>query len=377
MTTQTTPNPIRETLAETAARLSADFDTRAAEHDMADSFVAENFACLKEEGLVSAAVPAELGGGGAGPAELADMLRLLGRGCGSTALAFAMHTHLVAVPAWRWRHQPAARAAVEPLLRRVAQEGIFVATSGGSDWIGSSGRAERAEGGWRVHAKKNFASGSPVATLFNSSAIAGDKIIHFAAPFSAPEVKRRDTWRALGMRGTGSGEVELDGFFVPDDKVALMRDAGQWHPIWHIIATTALPLIYAVYLGVAESARDMAIAMVRGRANVSRRMVGEMDSALWAARVAVQDMLAVAERPERSFETVNAGMFGRRAAEEATLKTVALAMELAGGPGFFRAAGLERRFRDVQGARYHPMRRELQETFAGTLALGEDVSRIF
>jgi hypothetical protein len=32
-------------------------------------------------------------------------------------------------------------------------------------------------------------------------------------------------------------------------------------------------------------------------------------------------------------------------------------MELAGGAGFYRAAGLERRFRDMQGARYHPLQR--------------------
>jgi alkylation response protein AidB-like acyl-CoA dehydrogenase len=31
-------------------------------------------------------------------------------------------------------------------------------------------------------------------------------------------------------------------------------------------------------------------------------------------------------------------------------------MEVAGGAGFFREAGLERLFRDVQGARYHPVR---------------------
>ena len=30
-------------------------------------------------------------------------------------------------------------------------------------------------------------------------------------------------------------------------------------------------------------------------------------------------------------------------------------MELAGGAGFYRAAGLERRFRDIQAARYRPL----------------------
>ena len=65
-------------------------------------------------------MPRELGGGGAEVAELADMLRILAHSCSSTALAFSMHTHQVAIPAWRWRHQKVA--AVEPLLKRVANE---------------------------------------------------------------------------------------------------------------------------------------------------------------------------------------------------------------------------------------------------------------
>jgi alkylation response protein AidB-like acyl-CoA dehydrogenase len=376
MATGTMDRPKAETLAETAARLSAEFETRAAAHDLDDSFVAENFARLKEEGLVSAAVPAELGGGGASITELGEMLRILGRGCASTALALAMHTHQVATAAWRWRNAPPAKAAVEPLLRRIAAERIVLVTSGGSDWIGSSGKAEKVEGGWRVSAQKAFASASPVGDLFMTTAIGGDKILHFGTPFN-DQVKRKDNWRTLGMRGTGSGAVEIDGLFVPDDKVALLRPAGEWHPLWQIIATTAIPLIYCVYLGVAEAARDIALDLVRKRPGASRRLVGEMDAALWTARAVMQAGVAVAELPVRSYETVNEAMLARRQAEVSVLRTVELAMELAGGPGFFRAAGLERRFRDVQGARYHPMRRELQETFSGAMALGEDVSRIY
>lgn len=366
-------------LVEIAQLLAAEFEERAAAHDAEDTFVAENFARLRETGLLAAAVPVELGGGGVDMRGLAAMLRVLGRGCGSTALAFAMHTHLVATPAWRWTHQPAVKAAVEPVLRRVASTGAVLVTSGGSDWIGSSGRAERVEGGYRIQARKAFASGSPVGSLFMTSAICGDKILHFAVPFDAPEVQRLDTWRTLGMRGTGSGDVILDGYFVADDKVALIRAAGEWHLLWQIIATTAMPLIYAVYLGVAEAARDIAVAQMvkRPEGARNRRIVGEMDTALWSARLAHEAMIAVVERNAPSATTINDVMFGRKAVEAAAIRTVELAMEVAGGAGFYRAAGLERRFRDVQGARYHPMRREVQQDYAGAMALGEPVAAIY
>ena len=58
-------------------------------------------------------------------------------------------------------------------------------------------------------------------------------------------------------------------------------------------------------------------------------------------------------------------MTGRAMARSA-IHSVAKAMEAAGGSAFYRALGLERRFLDVQAARFHP----LQEGYADRIALG-------
>src|SRR6185503_157775 len=97
-----------------AGELAPRFAARAAGHDANDTFVAANYAELRERRVFSAGVPAELGGGGASHPELCSMLGSLAHYCGATALALSMHTHLVAVPVWRWRHE---RAPVEPFLR--------------------------------------------------------------------------------------------------------------------------------------------------------------------------------------------------------------------------------------------------------------------
>ena len=323
----------------------------------------------------------ELGGEGAGVAALAGMLRTLAHGCGSTALAFAMHTHQVAVPAWRWTHQKAA--AVEPLLRRVAAERIILVSSGGSDWIGGSGSARRVDGGYRVSARKVFASGAPIGDVLMTGAILEEdgerRVLHFAAPMKAAEIRVEDTWRALGMRGTGSHDVVIEDLFVPDAGIALTRRAGEWHPMFEIVATIALPLIYAVYLGVAESARDLAVEMTRKRRPGPHQvsLAGRMDTALRAAQLAHQSMVVASERNDPSAETVNEVMIGRALVAEQAIRAVELAMELAGGAGFYRAAGLERRFRDVQGARYHPMQRGPQTEYAGAMALGLPVATIY
>ena len=120
-------------------QLGPAFAARAAAHDADDSFVADNYKDFRAHRLFSAGVPAELGGGGASQAELADALRVLATYCSSTALALSMHTHQVLIPAWRWRYEG---STVEPFLCRVAAEELILVSTGGSDWVAGSGTAE-------------------------------------------------------------------------------------------------------------------------------------------------------------------------------------------------------------------------------------------
>jgi alkylation response protein AidB-like acyl-CoA dehydrogenase len=372
----------RRDIVAIARELGPVFAGRAAAADENDRFVAENYQALKESGLVEAGVPRELGGGGAEVAELADMLRTLAHSCSSTALAFSMHTHQVAIPAWRWRHQKVA--AVEPLLKRVAKERIILLSSGGSDWIGGSGKAEKVEGGYRINARKVFTSAAMAGDLLMTGAVLSsendpDMVLHFGVPMKAPEVKILDTWRTLGMRGTRSDDVLIEGLFIPDAAVSFSRKSGEWHPVFQIIATIAFPLVYSAYLGVAESARDIAVKLA-GRKPATEDMMnlaGRMETSLRAAQLAHRHMVETAERNAPSAESVNEVMIGRALVARHAIETVELAMELAGGASFYRDNGLERRFRDIQGARFHPLQAGPQARYAGAMVLGLPVTSIY
>src|SRR5688572_19575766 len=198
--------------------LGCEFATRAAQHDQDDSFVAENYRALHERGAFAAGVPAELGGGGATHRELCGMIRELARHCGSTALAFSMHTHLVGTLAYLWR---SGNKAPEPMLRRVAAENLILISSGGSDWLNGSGRREKVDGGYRLTARKIFSSGVPSGDILMSTGVyddpeSGPTVFHFPLPLEAEGVRVLDTWRTLGMRGTGSHDVEIANVFLPD-----------------------------------------------------------------------------------------------------------------------------------------------------------------
>ncbi|PYM74635.1 MAG: acyl-CoA dehydrogenase, partial [Candidatus Rokuibacteriota bacterium] len=179
-----------------------------------------------------------------------------------------------------------------------------------------------------------------------------------------------------GMRATGSHDTVLDGVFVPESAVSLRRPAGRWSLPMHVTAAIALPIIYAVYVGVAEAARVLALEVAAKRRDepTTERMVGEMENELTAAQIALRYMLDAGERGPMGVETTGQVLIGRTLVARAVIKTVERAMEVAGGAGFYRGLGLERLFRDVQGARYHQVREPAQVLYSGRLALGLDVN---
>jgi alkylation response protein AidB-like acyl-CoA dehydrogenase len=358
------------------ADLLSQVASRADHHDRTDEFVADNFAALRGARLMSAAVPKELGGDGLDASELVPMLQSLARSCGSTALAYAMHTHVVALTAWRWRNQ---KAPVQLLLERVVKEQITVISSGGSDWLDSSGTARRIDGGFEVDAVKGFASGVPAGTLLNTSAVyddprAGPTVLHFMVPLGDPHVTIEPSWRAMGMRGTGSHQVRISGFFVADAAIAVRRPRGRWHPLFHLVSMIAIPIIYSVYYGIAEALRDEAIAATK-RWPVSQsqlQLIGRLDTELAAARFALADMLA-ASGGQPGPETTNRVFLGRANLVRALLAIADRSFDVAQGWSYMRLGPIERLFRDLQAARFHPLQSQTQQDLAGRLALGIDL----
>lgn len=351
------------------------FAAGAAAADAGDEFVAQNYDVLKGSPLLAAGVPAELGGGGHDLRALSAMLRSMAHACPSTALAFSMHTHIVAASAWRLKH---LKAPVAPLLERVAKERVVLVSTGGGDWIDSSGEARRAEGGYRIKARKPFSSACQAGDILVTSAVLKEEgkapeVLHFGVPMRAQGVGIAQTWSALGMRGTGSHDVVLDDVFVPEAAVQARRPQGRWHPLFDVLSYTALPLIYSVYVGVAESARDKALELVRRRRQDEHlvQMAGELEAQIGAARIALEDWISLGcsvTKPERP-ATARA-LNDRTLVARGVLGAVDAAMNLAGGAAFYRANGLERLFRDAQGARYHPLQEGQVRAFTGRFALG-------
>ncbi|HXU06485.1 MAG TPA: acyl-CoA dehydrogenase family protein [Polyangia bacterium] len=360
---------------EIVQKLGPRFGERAVAADIEGRFVADNYADLKEARLMSALVPSELGGGGATHGEICQVLREIAHYDGSTSLALSMHTHLVAATVWRFKHgQPA-----EGLLRKVAASELVLVSTGAGDWVESVGKAERAEGGYRVSAVKRFGSGSPAGDMMLTSAPYQDpergwEVLVFPVPLSAPGVTVRNDWDTMGMRATGSNSIELRDVFVADEAISVRRPRGQWHPSWSVTITVAAPIYMAPYIGIAERAALLAREAVKGRAadKAPIQALGEMGNALTVAQMAFREMIEIANNFDFMPKTEDADrvLIRKTIAANATVQTVNKAVEVVGGTALFRNVGIERLWRDVQAAAFHPLPEKKQLEFSGRVALG-------
>jgi alkylation response protein AidB-like acyl-CoA dehydrogenase len=348
-----------------------------AERDAATTFVADHYDVLREHKVFSALVPGELGGGGASHREMCAFVRALASYCGSTALALAMHQHLVAAAVFNYRNGKPG----QKLLERVAgQEAILIST-GANDWLASNGTSERVEGGFRISARKPFASGSPKGDLLVTSAPYEDpeegwQVLHFPVPLKAEGVSLAGDWQTLGMRATGSETVILDRVFVPEEAVVLRRPRAVHHPAFNVILTVAMPLIVSAYLGVAEAAVDIVRRQAAKRAYdpVTPYLLGELTNLLTTAQLATDAMIEIANNWDfvPVPETADAIIVRKTIAAKAIIATVEKALEAAGGQGFYTKLGLERLLRDAHGVQFHPLPEKRQQLFTGRLALGLD-----
>jgi alkylation response protein AidB-like acyl-CoA dehydrogenase len=360
-------------LAAAAAELGPTIAEHVARHDDEGTFVAEGFAELRRSGYLAAPVPVDLGGGGATTEQVAWAQLELARHDASTALASSMHLHVVLTHAWRYRH---GLPGSEAVLRRVADDGLVVASTGGGDFTVPSGVARRTDGGWLVTGRKGFVSGAPIASVASTWAVTEDgEAIGFGVPLDAPGVRIVETWDAPGMRGTASHDVELDDVFIADERIIGRRAPGEFAPVLAIIGSKAFVVIAATYLGVATSARDAAVDRIRGTSRADdagvRRTVGLMDQLLLSSRAT---LAAVSEElgddPEPSPETLGRASLAKRAVIEQARTVGDLAMDAVGGRAYRRGDAVERAWRDLRAGSFHPLEHELTLRYAGDLALG-------
>lgn len=223
---------------------------------------------LKEQRLLSASVPIEHGGEGASMRELSQIATTIGAADANAGMVFAMHHSQALI---LWRH--GSRAGVRRTMRQVLEQELLLGSATTERGIGGDARSSSCAFGYPAPGRVSVVKDAPVVSYaeaadailvtgrLNESAPASDQRM-LICPRGDYELRKTDTWQALGLRGTASDSFILSA--ETSDDMLLDHDYGT------ISAHTALPTAHllwsSVWLGIASAAVDQARATVRQQA---------------------------------------------------------------------------------------------------------------
>jgi alkylation response protein AidB-like acyl-CoA dehydrogenase len=206
----------------------------------------------------------------------------------------------------------------------------------------------------------------------------------------ASDVQIHDTWHSMGLRGTGSHDIEMRDLEVPAHRTANLvtgrpTATGSLYafPLFGLLAIA----IGAVSLGIARGALDdvRQLATRRTPTGSSRTMaerspvqaeLAQADASLRAARAFLHEAIAAAwVQAQATREVPTAQRAGlRQAATHATTTgadVTTAAYRLAGGAAVYEdRSPLPRRFRDAHTATQHMLVGPATSELAGRLILG-------
>jgi alkylation response protein AidB-like acyl-CoA dehydrogenase len=387
-------------LVAVAEGLSADFATRAGDHDRDRSYPFEDVRALRESGYLVAPVPRELGG--LGVESVHDLLvasSRLARGDASVTIGLNMHLIPLVNMAQRWREAVLTdngrrAAAFARSMEAVGREGVVMAAAisePAQDLTRPATRARRTDEGWTVDGRKIFCTMSPAATLLYTSVTCEDeegreRYGYAQIPADTPGVVVHDDWDALGMRASGSNSVSFEDVRLPESALRGGFPAGGLTVDWMDRNLVAGAFHAAAPVGIAEEAQRTALeGLTRRGGEVSgrlRTLVAENAIELSAIRAMLARAGSLLDehhvRPPGEPVTAEdmADLFAEVQAakafvNEAAVRVVDRALALSGGAGYMSRHPLSRAYRDVRaGAFMHPLGANRAYEFIGDVALG-------
>jgi alkylation response protein AidB-like acyl-CoA dehydrogenase len=365
---ETQPAITREEMVLRVRALGPAFAERAVRYDRDATFPWENFADLREAGLLALCVPTSAGGLGASFSDYARVSAEIGRYCGATALTFNMHN---ATMLWAGEVSDLLDFTAEDralhharraeLFRGVVEDSTIHSQpfSEGISAGATSGvhtKAEPVDGGFRVTGRKIFASLSGAANRYNVTCqVPGEPFIRLLSiPADAEGIEIVGDWDPLGMRGTVSRTLLFTDVFVPEDNEVLpprgYDQAAQRFPFLFMSLAPS-------YLGLTQGILDFTRLYLRGegpgqnpgmaRRDLTQKQAGwaEMQIDYELGRALLYDVLDnMAIDPDEDL-LVKAWAAVYTVMENAN-KVASRAIRVCGGQSMLKSMPLERMYRD-------------------------------
>ena len=347
--------------------------------DQTGDFPWTGIRAVHQSGLLDSTVATRYGGQGATLLDAAHILAGLGRGDPSVALISAMtiFNHLGQAAKSNWPDDLYKRLLAEGKQRPLLLNAARVEPELGSPARGGlpATRARRTASGWSISGRKRFVTGAYGLTHFLVWAHTDEascRVGTFVVPNGLPGIKVIENWKSLGMRATGSHDVEYTDVEIPAENVLDLVDpsVAQQDNRAHAAMTLALT---SIYLGAAEAAQAAFIRFAHERvpANLghpiarTERFVtlsGEIDLLVSGARQIIFGAL------EANLGDAEMLIRARLLAGRQIRDAVQIAVRGIGNPGLSADLGLERHFRDIQSVLVHAPQEDTSVSILGRAA---------
>jgi alkylation response protein AidB-like acyl-CoA dehydrogenase len=342
---------------------------RAAAADRDETFVEEQVRLCAEAGWLGMTVPEELGGGGLGTLGSALVVAEFSRACASTGVTVSVHAGLVCGAITRYGSEDQKRRWL-PRLATGEILGAYALSEAGSGSDAAALRcAARKDGdGWVIDGSKMWISSGDRAGLVVLFARTSESktrgITAFLVDPKQPGFRAGKKERKMGIRGSSTVEIQLEGVRVPDEDVFGPVDGGF---------ALALGILDGGRIGIASQAIGISEACLEASVKYARerhqfgRAIAEFQSIQWklaemATRLEAARLLtyrAAILRDEGKPCTMESSMAKLQASRCATYCGKE-AVQIHGGAGYTREFAVERYFRDARVTEIYEGTTEIQ-----------------
>ena len=332
---------------------------RAAEIDEADEYPLDIDELLVRNGFAGVSYPEEHGGAGGGAVELCILVEEISRWSGGVALIPAVNK-LGAIPILLGGTDEQKRLVCEGITNGDHRMSYCLTEPGsGSDAAAMRSRAERDGDDWVITGSKRFITGAGASDLYTYFAVTdpdgekGKNITAFLVSKEMPGFSLGRKEEKMGIRGSPTREVILDGCRVPESNVIGEADGGFGLAMRTL--DFSRPTIAAQALGVAQGAFDFAVDYCNERRQFDRPlsdfqgmqfMFADMAMKIETARLAVYRAAKAIDddEPRVSYWAAIAKCYASDVAMSVTTDCV----QALGGYGYVKEYPVERLMRDAK-----------------------------
>jgi butyryl-CoA dehydrogenase len=355
---------------------------RARENDRNEHFDTELVKKMADMGFLGAIVPEEYGGRGVDYLTYGLIVEEIGRNDSAMRTVVSVVTSLVCSSIVRWGTEEQKQQWL-PELCSGEGLGCFGLTEPdtGSDASNLKTRAEKIDGGWRLNGGKMWISLGNYAKLALIFAQTDPEKKHkglacFLVPTESDGFSSQEIHGKLGLKGSDTAELSLDGVEVGDD--ALMGEIGEGFKIAMSALDSGRYSVAAGCVGICQASLDASVAYAKERTQFDRpiasfQLVQEMLADMVVQTEAARGLVWRAgwlkdQGKPNTTETSIAKLYATEAAVDCSNK----AIQVHGGSGYVDDYPVERYLRDARVTTLYEGTSQIQKLIIGRAVTGEN-----